>query len=56
MKKIMVELWFEDDFVPPKYFEEPCRKNNWSSKCKECPLHSWNDDFVSLDFHYCGEW
>ncbi len=56
MKKIMVEMWFEDDFAPPEYFEEPCHENNWESKCKECPLHSWNDDYGSLDCHFCGEW
>jgi hypothetical protein len=44
----MVELRFEDDFVPPKYFEDP--------ECKMCPLHSWNDDFGILDCHFCGEW
>lgn len=59
MKKIMVELWFEDDFVPPDYFEEPCWANNWTSKCQECPLFSWNDDAdgsSSGDCHFCGQW
>ena len=56
MKKIMVELWFEDDFTPPDYLEEPCHENGWKSKCFECPLHSWNDDYGTLDCHFCGEW
>ena len=54
MKKIMVELWFEDDFVPPKYVEKPCRANNWESECFNCPLHSFEDDYGYLDCHFCG--
>ena len=48
MKRITVELLFEDDFVPSKYFEDP----EW----KLCPLHSLNDDYGILDCHFCGEW
>ena len=56
MKKIMVELWFEDDFIPPEYFEEPCWANNWTSPCQNCPLFSWSDDPANGDCHFCGEW
>jgi hypothetical protein len=56
MKKIMVEMWLEDDFTPPDYLEEPCRENNWKSKCTECSFHSWNDDYGILECHFCGEW
>ena len=56
MKKIMVEMWFEDDFVPPEYFEEPSWENHYTSKCQECPLFSWNDDSACGDCHFSGLW
>lgn len=59
MKKIMVELWFEDDFTPPEYFEEPDFGNNFTSECQNCPLFSWVDDCDGMsigDCHFCGQW
>ena len=56
MKKITVELWFEDDFVPSDYFEEPIVGKRFYNKCMDCPLYSWNDDYGNGECHFCGEW
>jgi hypothetical protein len=45
MKKIMVEMWFEDDFTPPDYFEDPCYEDLETCRCRACPLFSWYDDY-----------
>lgn len=59
MKKVRIEMWFDDDFVPPNYFEEPCEANYWTSECQKCPLFSWVDDcdgMSSGDCHFPGQW
>ena len=45
MKKIMVELWFEDDFIPPDDCDAPCEENNWNCNVGyECPFYDWDDE------------
>lgn len=56
MKKIKVEMWFEDDFVPSNYFEETIPGKMFSNKCMDCPLYSWGDDYGRGECHFCGEW
>lgn len=54
IKKIELELYFDEDFVPPDRFDEPTKANDWSSKCKSCPFYGWDDDdalgWCGIDF------
>lgn len=46
MKKIMVELLFDEDFIPPEGRDAPCQENDWDCKCQwYCPFHTWDDEF-----------
>ena len=49
IKKIELELHFDDNFVPPERFEEPTRNNNWKSKCEPCPFYVWGDEYAHGD-------
>jgi hypothetical protein len=44
IKKIEIEMHFEDDFVPPTKFDRPLRINRYNSKCKLCPFYGWDDE------------
>lgn len=44
LKKIELNLYFDDDFMPPEKFECPCRENHWDSKCASCPFYGWDDE------------
>lgn len=44
IKKIELEMCFDDNFVPPEKFDEPTRRNNYNSKCVLCPFYGWSDD------------
>jgi hypothetical protein len=57
IKKIELELYFDEDFVPPDKFGDPCPKN---SACTACPFYMWDDeagegwcgvDFGTTDAH-----
>ena len=52
MKKVKVELLFPDDFTPPEYFVEPCRRNNWENFCGCCPLYCFYDDYGYAECRY----
>ncbi len=45
VKKIELEVQFDDAFMPSKNFDEPCRKNNWKSECEKrgCPFFGCDD-------------
>ena len=45
MKKLIeLEIYFDDNFVPPERFDEPTWVNRWDSKCKGCPFFGWDDE------------
>jgi hypothetical protein len=44
IKKIELEMYFDDDFSPPDEFEKPTRDNRWRSACEGCPFYGWSDD------------
>lgn len=44
IKKIELEMYFDDDFVPPEKFDNPTRANLWHSDCQGCPFYGWSDD------------
>lgn len=48
MKKIMVEIWLDDDFILPEGSNAPCKENNWSCMCGyACPFYEWDDEYGS---------
>lgn len=51
IKKIELELYFDENFVPPEKFDEPLSSNDWNSKCSACPFYGWEDDHAS---GWCG--
>ena len=54
MKKIMVELWLDDDFIPPEGLDAPCEENNWNCYCGyECPFYDY-DEQVGSGGNYLG--
>ena len=44
VKKIELEMYFDDDFVPPEKFDEATEEKKWDSKCKQCPFYGWEDE------------
>lgn len=44
-KRIILDLEFKDDFVPPDRYEEPCNATDWHSQCDDCPFHVFSDDY-----------
>ena len=44
VKKIELDICFDDGFVPPKRFDEPRRENDWRSACDLCPFFKWYDE------------
>ena len=51
IKKIELEMYFDDDFCPPEKFDEPNRKNRWVSKCAICPFYGFEDE---TGFGWCN--
>lgn len=43
LKKIELELYFDDEFIPPKKFESWGRENDYNPKCKKCPFYGEDD-------------
>lgn len=50
MKKIMVELSFEDGFVPPDNFDYASRR-----KCEGCPFYRWDFEGIDADCNLLGD-
>lgn len=45
MKKTLVlEVEFEDGFVPPDCYTEPSRATHWKTPCSGCPFFVYNDE------------
>lgn len=47
VKKIEIEMFFPNDFVPPEKFDMPLRVNGYNSKCQCCPFYGWDDEDAS---------
>lgn len=46
IKKIELEMHFEDGFWPPEKFDKPLRINRFRSKCELCPFYGWDDEMA----------
>ena len=44
IKKIELEMYFDDNFLPPEKFDLPTREKHYDSKCELCPFYGWSDD------------
>lgn len=51
LKKIELELYFDENFMPSERFDEGCRENGWRSDCDACPFKEWDDDTAQ---GWCG--
>jgi hypothetical protein len=51
IKKIELEMYFDDDFCPPEKFDEPNRSNDWKSNCSLCPFYGFGEE---TGFGWCN--
>ena len=49
VKKITLDLCFDDDFMPPDKFEALTSLNNWESECRPCPFFHFDDEYAESD-------